>query len=226
MSVSDLSASTQDYLKSIWAMSEWSNTPVTAKLIADHLGLKISSVSDAVRRLTAQGLLDHAPYGAVELTETGRRFAVAMVRRHRLLETFLVQVLGYTWDEVHDEAENLEHAVSDSMIERIDAFLGHPSRDPHGDPIPNADGTVPVFDAISLTEVDTNATVAVERISDNDPELLQYLGDRGIDRGTKLHISQGDPFSGALDVSVEGTEVRLSLGRTATNAIYVSVLES
>ncbi|TDP89445.1 DtxR family iron (metal) dependent repressor [Leucobacter luti] len=133
MSVSALSASTQNYLKAIWGLTEWSSAQVTPTLIAERTGLKLSSVSDAVRKLASQGLVDHAPYGAVELTETGRSYALVMVRRHRLIEAFLVSVLGYSWDQVHDEAEHLEHAVSDFMIDRIDEFLEFPTRDPHGD---------------------------------------------------------------------------------------------
>lgn len=132
MSVSALSASTQNYLKAIWGLTEWSSAQVTPTLIAERTGLKLSSVSDAVRKLASQGLVDHAPYGAVELTETGRSYALVMVRRHRLIEAFLVSVLGYSWDQVHDEAEHLEHAVSDFMIDRIDEFLEFPTRDPHG----------------------------------------------------------------------------------------------
>ena len=123
MSVSELSTSTQNYLKAIWGLKEWSSEPVTATLIAKQLGLKLSSVSDAVRKMAKQGLVSHTPYGSVELTELGRQYALVMVRRHRLLESFLVQALGYTWDEVHNEAENLEHAVSDMLIERVDKFL-------------------------------------------------------------------------------------------------------
>src|SRR5699024_1150906 len=118
MSVSDLSASTQNYLKAVWGLTEWSSAPVTPSSIAERTGLRLSSVSDAVRKLSSQGLLEHAPYGSVELTDTGRAYALTMVRRHRLIETFLVRVLHYTWDQVHDEAEHLEHAVSDFMIDR------------------------------------------------------------------------------------------------------------
>ncbi|MFD8741144.1 metal-dependent transcriptional regulator, partial [Streptomyces sp. NPDC059618] len=153
MSVSELSASTQNYLKAVWGLTEWSSVPVTPTLIAERTGLKLSSVSDAVRKLSTQGLVEHAPYGSVELTETGRSYALAMVRRHRLIESFLVSVLGYSWDQVHDEAEHLEHAVSDFMIDRIDEFLEFPTRDPHGDPIPSADGTVQIPDATQLTGV-------------------------------------------------------------------------
>lgn len=225
MSVSELSASTQDYLKAVWSLSEWSGTPVTPKLISEKMGLKLSSVSDAVRKLSAQGLLHHAPYGSVELTEAGRTHAVAMVRRHRLIETFLVRVLGYGWDQVHDEAENLEHAVSDFMVERIDELLEHPSRDPHGDPIPSADGSVFLPEAVQLSEVRPGSVVVVERISDADPALLQFFQERSIVLGARVLVSEGAPFSDALDVRIDEGEAPIALGRSATDALYVSVSE-
>ncbi|MCA0379481.1 MAG: metal-dependent transcriptional regulator [Actinobacteria bacterium] len=222
MSVSDLSTSTQNYLKAVWTLSEWSDQPVTPSLIAERTELKLSSVSDAVRRLTAQGLLTHTPYGAVALTDTGRAYAVAMVRRHRLIETFLVKMLGYGWDEVHDEAEHLEHAVSDFMIERIDELLGRPTRDPHGDPIPLADGTIVAPDAVQLGQIKAGTEVVVERISDDDPALLQFFEDRGIVLGAHLIVREGSPFSESLDVHVDGDGQPVALGRTATDALYVS----
>lgn len=233
MSVSELSASTQNYLKAVWGLSEWSSAPVTPTLIAERTGLKLSSVSDAVRKLSAQGLLDHAPYGAVRLTASGQAYALAMVRRHRLIESFLVRVLGYSWDQVHDEAESLEHAVSDFMVERIDAFLDFPTRDPHGDPIPAADGTVVFPDAVPLSLVAPGAVVVVERISDTDGALLQFLDERGIGLGARLSVSEGPPFSDALDVRVLGAagakrsraepESAVALGRSAAEALFVSV---
>lgn len=131
MPLSELSVSTQNYLKEIWSLEEWTKTPATASALAERMGLRISSVSDGLKRLAAADLIEHQPYGAIELTETGRSYALAMIRRHRLIETFLVETLGYTWDRVHDEAEVLEHAVSDFMVDRIDTLLGHPTRDPH-----------------------------------------------------------------------------------------------
>ena len=223
MSVTELSTSTQNYLKAVWTLSEWSDAPVTPSLIAERTELKLSSVSDAVRKLTAQGLLNHSPYGAVELTEAGRAHAVAMVRRHRLIETFLVRALGYSWDQVHDEAEHLEHAVSDFMVERIDEFLGHPVRDPHGDPIPAADGTIHTPSAVRLGTIEAGHSVLVERISDDDPELLQFLEDRGIVVGARLAVSEGEPFSGSLQVTVEGAETPVALGAHAADALFVSL---
>lgn len=223
MSVSDLSASAQNYLKAVWGLSEWSSTPVTATVLAERTGLKLSTVSDAVRKLSDQGLLDHARYGAVELTDAGRASALAMVRRHRLIESFLVRVLGYGWDEVHDEAESLEHAVSDLMVERMDAYLGYPTRDPHGDPIPTADGTVVMPDAVQLSAVEAGTRVVVERISDTDPGLLQFFEERGLVIGASLTVSAGAPYSDAVDVTVGDGGTAVALGRTATDALYVSL---
>ncbi|MGP5071210.1 metal-dependent transcriptional regulator [Arthrobacter rhombi] len=224
MSVTELSDSAQNHLKAVWSLSEWTSEPVTTKDIAEKTGLRISTVSDAVRKLAEQGYLNHAKYGTVELTETGRIHAVAMVRRHRLIESFLVEVLGYGWEQVHDEAEVLEHAVSDFMIERIDVILEHPTRDPHGDPIPAADGTVEVPDAVQLTGVEPGTTVVVERISDSDSELLGYFRDRNISCGARLTVGAGEPYSGTLEVQVDGSgQQPLSLGQTASDALFVSV---
>ena len=225
MSVSDLSASTQNYLKAVWGLTEWSSAPVTPSSIAERTGLRLSSVSDAVRKLSSQGLLEHAPYGSVELTDTGRAYALTMVRRHRLIETFLVRVLHYTWDQVHDEAEHLEHAVSDFMIDRIDELLDFPDRDPHGDPIPAADGTVAVPDATQLTDVGAGHRVIIERISDADPALLQFFEGHGFVIGASLDIGEGSPFSEALDARVVGADASVALGRSATDALYVSVAD-
>ena len=141
--VRDLTMVAQDYLKIIWTTQEWSHEKVSTKLLAERLGVSASTASESIRKLADQGLVHHEKYGAVTLTDRGRHAALGVVRRHRLLETFLVSELGYGWDEVHDEAEILEHAVSDLMLDRIDAKLGYPTRDPHGDPIPAADGQVP-----------------------------------------------------------------------------------
>lgn len=225
MSVSELSTSTQNYLKVIWGLMEWSTDAVTPTLIAARTGLRLSSVSDAVRRLADQGMLTHAPYGSVGLTELGRTHALMMVRRHRLLEAFLVSVLGYSWDQVHDEAESLEHAVSDFMIEQIDAHLQFPTRDPHGDPIPAADGTVQMPNAQQLTGLPAGRRYLIERISDADPALLQFFAARGITVGASLTIGDGAPYSDSLDVQVEGATQIVPLGRSATEALFVSTLE-
>ncbi|SEE74875.1 metal-dependent transcriptional regulator [Ruania alba] len=222
MSVSQLSASAQNYLKAIWALQEWSDEPTTPSRIAARAGVKLSTVSDAVRKLTDQGLLEHAPYGAITLTAQGRTHALAMVRRHRLIETFLVQVLGYTWDQVHDEAETLEHAVSDFMVERLDAHLGHPTRDPHGDPIPTADGTIDMPDAVMLSGVEPGAQVQVERISDADPALLQFFAEHEVRVGSVLDVRPGAPYSDSMEVGLPDGEASVPLGRSATDAVWVT----
>jgi len=167
----------EDYLKVIYSHTEWQSTPITTGALAARLGLAASSVTEMVKKLVAQDLVVHEPYGAVELTKEGTALALRMLRRHRLIETWLVEAIGYRWDEVHDEAEVLEHAMSDKLLDAIDSQLGHPVRDPHGDPIPGADGTVRRPAARLLLEVDGGTVV---RISDRDPLLLRHLEAEGI----------------------------------------------
>jgi len=219
----ELSAVAQDYLKTIWTVQEWSAERVSTKMLAERLGVSPSTVSESIRRLADQGLVDHEKYGAVTLTDAGRQAALAMVRRHRLLETFLVSELGYGWDEVHDEAEILEHAISDRLLDRIDAKLGHPVRDPHGDPIPAADGRVPAPPARRLSECGDGETVTVARISDDDPEMLRYFDDLRITLDARLRVLARRDFAGLLSVAVlDGeSEVTVDLGTPATSAIWV-----
>lgn len=200
-----LTAVTQDYLKVVWSAQEWSTQPVTTKMLAARLGVGASTVSETVRRLADTGYLTHQPYGAVELTAEGRRHALAMVRRHRLVETFLVEVLGYGWDEVHDEAEVLEHAVSDLMVERIDVRLGRPTRDPHGDPIPGADGVVVRPPAVPLAELLAGDRGIVARISDADPDVLRYLAELGVGLDTRVAVTGRREYAGTLTVVWTGT---------------------
>ncbi len=217
--MSDLSPVAQDYLKFIWSATEWEGDPVTVKQLSERMGVRAATVSDGIRRLTEQGLLAHEPYGGIELTEEGRRHAVAMVRRHRLIETFLVEELGYGWDEVHDEAEVLEHAVSDDLVERIDRRLGFPARDPHGDPIPTADGQPRRPDAVPLLSAQTGVEVVVARISDADPAILRYLGELRIGLDTALTVDEHREFAG--DVTVRTADATIVLGATAAAAVWV-----
>ncbi|WP_159612506.1 metal-dependent transcriptional regulator [Glutamicibacter sp. JC586] len=222
MSVNQLSDSAQNYLKIIYGLNEWSSEPVTPSIIASKAGMKLSTVSGALSKLRQQGLLDHAPYGAVTLTELGRTYAMTMVRRHRLVETFLVQMLGYRWDQVHDEAENLEHAVSDFMIERIDDLLDYPTRDPHGDPIPTAEGLISVPEAINLSEATDGSQVMIERIADDDSQLLQYFSDQGMRVGVQLSVSVAADFSDTITVRVNQKNSPVQLGARASAAVWVS----
>jgi len=215
-----LSSAMEDYLKVIWTSQEWDETPISSKALADRFGVTPSTVSEALKKLAAQGLVDHQRYGAVTLTDSGRAAALAMVRRHRLVETFLVEYLGYAWDEVHDEAEVLEHAVSDDFVERLSARLGHPEFDPHGDPIPTADGRLPALDARRLVDVEAPADLLVVRVSDDDPALLRHLVELGLVLGVRLRLVERRDFAGTLAVQVDGRT--LDVGHVAAEAIFVS----
>lgn len=221
MPVSDLSSSAQDYLKLIWSATEWTATPITVSVMAERLGVRPSTVSDGIKKLARQELVTHAPYGSIELTEAGREHAVAMVRRHRLLETFLVHALGYGWDEVHDEAETLEHAVSDKLIERIDQYLGHPTRDPHGDPIPSPEGLPHVPAGTQLSTAATGGTVAITRISDADPQMLRYFTELGLAPDTQLTVREHRPYADVTTIRLHGRERDIELGASASEAIWV-----
>lgn len=219
-----LSTVAQDYLKVIWTTQEWSADRVSTKLLAEKIGVSASTASESIRKLAEQGLVDHEKYGAVTLTDEGRRAALAMVRRHRLLETFLVGELGYSWDEVHDEAEVLEHAVSERLMARIDAKLGFPQRDPHGDPIPRPDGQVPTPPARQLWACRDGDIGTVARISDADPEMLRYFDSVGISLDARLRVLTRREFAGIVSVSVEsptGTQDTIGLGSPAAQAIWI-----
>jgi DtxR family Mn-dependent transcriptional regulator len=213
-----LTSVAQDYLKVIWSAGEWSDAQVTTNLLARRLGVGASTVSETVRRLVDQGLVDHPPYGAVTLTGAGRSHAVAMVRRHRLIETFLVERLGYTWDEVHEEAEVLEHAVSDLMVQRIDDALGRPARDPHGDPIPSVDGTVRMPSARRLWDL-TSGRGTVARISDADPVLLRYFAEVGLGLDATVVVRERRDAVGVISIQVDGRDVEL--GEVAACAVWI-----
>ncbi|MDC4232822.1 metal-dependent transcriptional regulator [Actinomyces sp. B33] len=224
MSVSDLSASSQNYLKAVWTLREWSDEPVTASTLAARTGVRLSSASDAVRKLTDRGLLSHSPYGSVELTAEGERLAVEMVRRHRLIEAFLVEALGYSSDEVHAEAEVLEHAVSDLLVERIDERLGRPERDPHGDPIPSESGRVLLPATILLADLGVGRRGLVERVSDSDPLLVRFLDERGIRFGAEVERVASPPFSDTIEVLAPASAEACSLGAAAARAVRVRPL--
>jgi DtxR family Mn-dependent transcriptional regulator len=217
------SSSIEDYVKVIYSFTEWQDKPITSSQLAQRLGVANSSVSEMVRKLKDQGLVDHKPYSAITLTEDGVRLALSMVRRHRLIETYLVEQLGYSWDEVHDEAELLEHAVSDTFIERMAAKLGDPRRDPHGDPIPTAEGTVLMPDAHLMSELDQGHTGRITRISDENPDLLRYLSAEEIDLDAEVEVIGRKPFGGALVVRIRsgGRTQDYDLANEVTSALWV-----
>ena len=205
----------EDYVKCIYAHTEWQPEPITPKVLADRLGIAPSSVTQMVKKLAAGGFITHVPYGPLTLTTAGRMRATAVVRRHRLIETWLVRELGYSWDEVHDEAEVLEHAISDRLLEAINAHLGQPATDPHGDPIPAADGSTARVPAVLLADAPPGHAGTVLRVSDRDPAILRALADVGIGPGSQLTV-------------VDTETVRLPAGELhplasdAANAIWVT----
>lgn len=168
----------EDYVKVIYAHTEWQPRPISSTELSARLGLAASSVSEMVNKLVVQGLVRHEPYGAIELTPDGTALALRMVRRHRLIETWLVQQFAYSWHEVHDEAEILEHSLSDRLLDAIDGQLGWPTRDPHGDPIPSRDGLIVRPEAVLLANAPAGGRVV--RISDRDPHLLRELETLGV----------------------------------------------
>jgi len=217
------SSSIEDYVKVIYSFTEWQDKPITSSQLAQRLGVANSSVSEMVRKLKDQGLVDHKPYSAITLTADGIRLALSMVRRHRLIETYLVQELGYSWDEVHDEAELLEHAVSDTFIERMAGKLGNPLRDPHGDPIPAADGTVLMPRAHRMSELDEGHRGRITRISDENPDLLRYLSAEKIDLDADIEVLGRKPFGGALVVRIgpAGADREFDLAEEVSSALWV-----
>lgn len=216
-----LSSVTEDYLKAVWTAREWSAVPVTTKMLAERMGVAASTVSETVRRLTGQGLLEHRPYAAIELTQHGRQHALAMVRRHRLLESYLASELGYSWDEVHEEAEVLEHAVSDRLIERIADRLGHPDRDPHGDPIPSSDGKAPSPPARPLSALEAGESGLVTRISDEQPDMLRWFTSIGLGLDVLVTVVERRAFAGVIRVVVAQAPEPVDLGDIAARAVWV-----
>ncbi len=193
MEIDDLTPIAQDYLKVIWSAVEWGEPPITTKALAERFATSQANVSGTMRRLEAQDLISYEPYRPVVLTELGQRLALGMVRRHRLIETFLAQVLGYGWEEVHDDAERLEHAASERFLARIDDLLGYPETDPHGDPIPAADGRwTPQAGAIRLVDA-APGRYRVARVDDSDGERLGRLQRLRIVPGAVLRVTGGSP---------------------------------
>jgi len=213
--VDSLSPVAQDYLKTIWSTTEWGQDPITTKALAEKFGTSPASVTDTVKRLAGLGLVEYTPYKPVALTARGAAAAVQMVRRHRLIETFLVQQLSYGWDEVHDEAERLEHAVSDTFTNRIEALLDYPEHDPHGDPIPDATGHIHrVEHPVRLSDVLTGAEVVAEkatyevvRVSDSDPHVLTAAEQLGIAPGAGIVVNEEGQAS--LPGSTAGDSARI-----------------
>jgi len=210
--------SQQDYLKALYLL-RGDQRPVPTRDLAQRLGISSPSVSEMVARLTAQGLVEHDRYRGQQLTREGRKVALELVRHHRLLEMFLVEVLGYTWDEVHDEAERLEHVISERMEARIFELLGRPELDPHGHAIPSLAGKVRPLSDRALSDCKAGEKVRVQRVSDEDPALLRELERRGMVPGTRIEVLLVSEFESPIECRIKGRRQSIPLG--LARAIYV-----
>lgn len=206
---SDLTVAVQDYLKAIYAL-ESTEDRVTTSALAHRMGVSAPSATAMAKRLADLGFVERLPYRGVALTESGRRHALEVLRHHRLLERYLVDRLGMPLHEVHAEAELLEHALSEELEARIDEELGYPTRDPHGDPIPDDALRLTASDERTLLEVEVDARVTIVRVPDRDAELLRYLGHLGLSPGSALEVVSVAPFGGPVTVRTERGEHAIS----------------
>lgn len=214
------SSSIGDYLKAIWQLVG-SGVASTSE-VSEQLSVAPASVTRMLGRLQEMGLVRYERYRGASLTPKGCTEALRLVRRHRLIETFLLEHLGYSWQEVHDEAERLEHAVSDGFTERLADFLGHPTHDPHGDPIPAADGTLVLEDSRPLSEVEVGDQVLISKVSDEDSSVLDYLGERGLVPGKVLTVKEMRKLDSVVTIEDENGE-SFSFGQPLAGSIFVHV---
>lgn len=215
----------EDYLKTIYDLTA-SNDRATTNQIAERMEVTPASVTNMVQKLamTEPPLLDYRKHRGVKLTPEGEKVALEIIRHHRLLEMFLHQTLGYSWDEVHEEADRLEHVISEELEERIATSLGDPLHDPHGDPIPTRELHLPLTSEVPLSQLRPPQDAEVRRVRDGDPELLRYLSEMGIKPQARLEIIEYSPFDNNLQVRIEGREEPVVLGPRVTNQVYVELV--
>lgn len=209
--VEDHSRAVEDYLKAI-RLLQHESAPVSTSALAQHLARSPASVTNMIKSLAERGLVEHEPYHGVRLVEAGEREALRIIRRHRVIEAYLIDQLGYSWDRVHAEAERLEHAASDELVERMASVLGDPRLDPHGSPIPTAEGKLAEQKHPRLSEVAEGAAVIVREVSDADEGRLRYLAELGLYPGTRLQVMDREPFEGPIRVRIAGRERSLGKG--------------
>lgn len=202
----------EDYAKAIYALNLQGEGAVTTSELAARLGVAPGTVTAMLKRMAGLELLEHEPYHGVELTEAGERMALEVIRHHRLIESYLTEALGMPWDRVHDEAEVLEHYISEELEERMAAALGDPARDPHGDPIPDRGLEIAAEDGVPLSSLEQGERGVFARVSDRDPEMLRFLDEREIRPGASLEVTGRQPFGGPLLVRVAGGEHAIGEG--------------
>ena len=212
----------QDYLKIIFKLQHGGHVASTSA-IAEKLAISPASVTGMIKKLSKMGLAEHSPYHGVTLTEEGKALALELIRHHRLLELYLQKALGFTWDKVDAEAERLEHHISEEMEAAMAAFLGDPTEDPHGDPIPTKDGYMPDVRYDRLSEMGPGQLVRIRRVKDSDPDLLRYLGTLGMYPHVIVEVVDKAPFDGPLVVRVSGAQQ--ALGAQVTDSIFVEPIE-
>jgi DtxR family transcriptional regulator, Mn-dependent transcriptional regulator len=210
----------ENYLKAIFKLSEEENVPLHTNAIAAVIGVKSASVTDMLRKLADKKLLRYQRYYGVQLTDKGRLAAVMVIRKHRLWEYFLVEKLGYGWAEVHEIAEQLEHISSDSLVDRLDAFLGHPRSDPHGDPIPDRDGKITPVSTLRLSGAEKGKRYMFTGVSDHTVEFLNYLGKLGLNLGCEITVKEIVEYDRSMEIMANGKEKHLS--QAVSNAIMIT----
>ena len=216
-----LSTAIEDYLKAIYSLQQ-DGEQVGTTLLAERLNVKPASVSGMLKKLAELGLVQHTPYYGVALTPSGEKIALEVLRHHRLIELYLVEALGYTWDEVHPEAEELEHVISEKLEARIAAWLGNPTHDPHGDPIPSLDGLLPSEDSQRLSHLAPGATGTVVQVLVQESERLRYLASLGLVPGATIRVEARAPFGGPLTVCV-GDAIHVLDARLANGIVVDAV---
>jgi len=216
-----LSRSVEDYLKAIYALSQRGD-PAATSAIARAMEIQPASVTGMVKRLSETGLVEHIPYHGVRLTDEGRRAALRILRRHRILETYLHERLEFAWEEVHDEAERLEHAASDQLIDRMATALRNPSYDPHGSPIPTRSGEIEAFDLQTLAEVPVGATVEVREVRDDQASRLQEMEAWGLVPGTTLRVDLRERLEGPVEVGVGPNDQMRTVPFEVARRVYVA----
>jgi DtxR family Mn-dependent transcriptional regulator len=215
-----LTRSVEDYLKAVYSLTE-RETSASTSALAEMLDVQPASVTGMVKRLAECGYLEHARYRGVSLTEAGSREALRIIRRHRILETYLHTHLDYSWDDVHQEAERLEHAASDALIDRMAAILEHPSHDPHGAPIPTPSGEIEVSKFVTLNEVAPGVAVQIRSVQDEDPARLRFLETLGLVPGARLTVEERAPLDGPTTVSVGGRKNAEVIDSDLADGIFV-----
>lgn len=214
-----LSEAVQDYLKAIYKLQESGGPTTTTSALAQAMGVAAASATGMVKKLAGLKLVRHTPYRGVSLTAAGERVALEIIRHHRLMELYLAETLGYSWDRVHEEAERLEHVISEELEERIFEALGRPTRDPHGEPIPARDGSLRRRPEERLSELEPGATGIIGQVVGGTPEVLRYLGARGLRPATRVTVLEQAPLDGPVVVRV-GEEIH-SLGRELAGRIRI-----